>query len=194
MRCLLAFLASAASTSALLDLILSRCTPCPDSDFASLSSTWASTNNLPCPNLPLASRQKTWDRPCIEANKATILSSAPDNHHRARLLAISAPHAGDWLHALPISSCDLRLDNESIRVAVGLRLGVNLCQPHQCPCGSQVDARGTHGLACKQSSGRSVRHHHINDFGAVFFGLAFHHQKNLLVFPGQTGNVQMESG
>jgi len=143
-----AFLASAASTS--------------DSDFASFSNTWASNNNLPCPNLPLASRQKTWDRPCIEANKATILSSAPDNHHRARLLAISAPHAGDWLHALPISSCGLRLD-EFIRVVVGLRLGINLCQPRQCPCGSQVDTRGTHGLACKQSSGRTVRHPHIND-------------------------------
>jgi len=40
---------------------------------------------------------------------------------------------------------------------------VNLCQPHPCPCGSQVDARGTHGLSCKQSSGRTSRHHHIND-------------------------------
>ena len=55
------------------------------------------------------------------------------------------------------------MDNESIRVAVGLRLGVNLCQPHPCPCGTQVDARGTHGLACKQSAGRIARHHHIND-------------------------------
>ena len=122
--------------------------------------------------MPLASKQKSWDRPGIEAIKASLLTSAPDNHHRARLLAVSAPHSGDWLHALPISSCGLRLDildNETIRVAVGLRLGVNLCQPHHCPCGAQVDARGTHGLACKRSSGRTTRHHHLNDL--VWSGL-----------------------
>jgi len=25
----------------------------------------------------------------------------PQRHHQARLLAVSAPHSGDWLHALP---------------------------------------------------------------------------------------------
>ena len=32
---------------------------------------------------------------------------------------------------------------------MGLRLGVNLREPHHCPCGKLVDARGTHGLSCK---------------------------------------------
>ena len=99
----------------------------------------------------------------VEIDKATVLSSAVDNHDRARLLAAMAPHSGDWLHALPISSCGLQLDDEAVRVAVGLRLGTNLCQPHQCPCGALVDARGTHGLACRRSAGRSARHSHIND-------------------------------
>jgi hypothetical protein len=35
----------------------------------------------------------------------------------------AAEHIGDWLNALPITSCGLRLDKEAIRVAVGLRLG-----------------------------------------------------------------------
>ena len=48
-------------------------------------------------------------------------------------------------------------------MAVGLRLGVNLCQPHPCPCGTQVDSRGTHGLSCKLSAGRMARHHNLND-------------------------------
>ena len=52
---------------------------------------------------------------------------------------------GDWLHALPISNCGLRLDDETIRIAVGLCLGTNLCQSHTCPCGAQVDARGIQG-------------------------------------------------
>ena len=72
-------------------------------------------------------------------------------------------HSTDWLHALSISSCGLRLDNEAIRVAVGLRLGLELCQPHSCPCGAVVDARGLHGLSCKKNAGRSLRHFQIND-------------------------------
>ena len=66
-------------------------------------------------------------------------------------MAVSAPHASDLLYALPNSSCGLRLDDEVIMVAVGLRLGTRLCNPHTCVCGTAVDALGTHGLACKRS-------------------------------------------
>ena len=55
------------------------------------------------------------------------------------------------------------MDDEAIRVAVGLRLGLNICEPHTCPCGANVDARGLHGLACKRSAGRSTRHQQLND-------------------------------
>ena len=53
---------------------------------------------------------------------AALLNRQTEDYHRARLLAVSSEHSGDWLHALPISSCGLRLDNEAIRVATGLRL------------------------------------------------------------------------
>ena len=82
---------------------------------------------------------------------------------KARLLAISAPHSSDWMFALPVSSRGLRLDNEAVRVAVALRLGLEMCEPHQCPCGTMVDARGTHGLSCGKSAGRGVRHQQLND-------------------------------
>ena len=97
------------------------------------------------------------------ADQAVVLSAFTDNFNRARLLAASASHSGDWLHALRLSTCGLRLDNEAVRVAVGLRLGTSLSEPHQCPCGKQVDARGTHGLSCKRRAGRSIRHHQLND-------------------------------
>jgi len=41
-------------------------------------------------------------------------------------LASVAPHSGDWLLALPIANCRLRLDDEAVRVAVGMRLGLAL--------------------------------------------------------------------
>ena len=67
------------------------------------------------------------------------------------------------MHALSIASCGFRLENEDIRVAVGLRLGAALCQAHQCPCGPLVEVNGLHGLLCKLGSGKHSRHASIND-------------------------------
>ena len=66
-------------------------------------------------------------------------------------------------YALPIASCGFRLENEDIRVAVGLRLGAALCQAHQCPCGALVKVNGLHGLSCKLRSGKHSRHASISD-------------------------------
>ena len=132
-----AFLASAASTHDLQEHILARSGTHSDDSLSTVRTLWTTTTNLPCPNLPSAAKQTSWDKPYINHDKAAVLDSAPDSHHRARLLAVAAPHAGDWLHALPQgSSCGLRLDDEAIRVAVGLRLGLNICQPHPFLCGT----------------------------------------------------------
>ena len=65
----------------------------------------------------------------------------------------------DRLHALPISFCGLRSDDDAVRVAMGLRLGVRLCAPDPCPCGVNVDSEGTHtnGLACRRSADRTTQ-------------------------------------
>jgi len=55
------------------------------------------------------------------------------------------------------------LDDNVVHVAVGLRLGANICKPHQCSCGAEIDARGVHALSCKGGSGRSTEHHSLND-------------------------------
>ena len=121
--------------------------------------TWTTIYNMNTSGSPIDTKQSVWDRPGIMADQAVVMSAFTDNFNRARLLAASAPHSGDWLRALPLSTCGLRLENEAVRVAVGLRLGTGLCEPNQCPCGKQVDARGTHGLSCKRGAGRSIRHH-----------------------------------
>ena len=69
----------------------------------------------------------------------------------------------EWLRALPIAACGLRMD-EAVRVAMGLRLGCDLCEPHVCGCGAAVDRSGIHGLSCtKSAGGRLSKHHMIND-------------------------------
>jgi len=60
----------------------------------------------------------------------SLTSKVTDAESRARFLAAQSAHAGDWLHAPPITAVCLRLSNEAIRVAVGMRLGINLCEPH----------------------------------------------------------------
>ena len=92
-----------------------------------------------------------------------LLENAPDDVSRARL-AVSAPESGAWLHALPVSSLGLRMDGNTIRCAVGLRLGSSLSRPQACRhCGADVDHLATHCLRCRMSEGRHFRHSAVND-------------------------------
>jgi hypothetical protein len=111
----------------------------------------------------LSHKQRAWDDLVVKSCRASLLASNLGAYDQARLKAAFSPHSGDWLNAPPITSVGLRLDDESIRVAVGLRLGSSLCSPHTCPCGTYVDSRGNHGLACRRSAGRQLRHALIND-------------------------------
>ena len=87
----------------------------------------------------LPPKQPFWDRPGILADQALVRCSLTTPSQSALFLAASFPHSGDWLFALPIASCGLRLDDEAVRVGVGLRLGLPPCVSHQCRCGSLVD-------------------------------------------------------
>ncbi len=95
----------------------------------------------------------------------SLLGSSVDATERARLLAAMDKNSGAWLQALPISSIGLRLDNPSLRIAVGLRLGTAICAPHHCQfCGAEVIfSLGLHGLCCRKSEGRYSRHASLND-------------------------------
>ena len=158
-----AFLASAAGTRDLQDQILRADSNLPDDCFESYLSSRLDTYQLKDPVGADVSKQRSWDEPVIQAELASLMNKYSDPLHRARLLAANSEHSGDWLHALPIAACGLRLDDNAIRVAVGLRLGSSLCEAHTCPCGAIVDTLGRHALSCKRNIGRSQRHAFIND-------------------------------
>ena len=91
-------------------------------------------------------------------------SNAPDDISRARLMAVFAPEVGAWLQALPISALGLRMEDETVRIAVALRLGLPLCTPHVCrQCGIRVDILAHHGLSCNKNSGKHHRHATVNN-------------------------------
>lgn len=158
------FLASVSSTSALQSHVLANCSVLESTAEDTYRQNWSSGfPDAPAPTAPASFKQSAWDQPGIQSVKSEVWSYAQDPYNKARLAAASAPHSGDWLHALPVSACGLKLDDEALRVAVGLRLGVNLCIPHQCPCGLLVDANASHTLSCKLAFGRMARHQSIND-------------------------------
>jgi len=71
-------------------------------------------------------KQSSWDRPGIEKDRESIESGLTTAIQRTSFNAARSRHSGDWLLALPIVSCGLKLDDEAVRVAVGIRLALKL--------------------------------------------------------------------
>ena len=160
-----AYLASTAASSDLVHQILpSRLHAAPSPYLADAEAEWSHDHDQPPLTAPASHRQKSWDLCKVMASSESLLECATDPKSRAHLLAATSRSAGAWLDALPISSLGLRMDDETVRIAVGLRLGSSLCRPHPCcHCGALVDHLGTHGLSCRQSEGRHYRHAAINN-------------------------------
>ena len=141
-----AFLASAVGTIPVQSLILGATVDIEDTACASARSIWVrivgTQHQATCPG----HKQSQWDKPLLLEALSSVDTGLQDRYDQARMKAITAPHASDWLYALPLTAFDLKLNDEAMRVAVGLRLGVAICEPHTCACGALVSARGSHGL------------------------------------------------
>ena len=105
-----AYLASAASTKSLGSTILGM-EDWNDEYKNQILSARGST--LPMGNAQALTKQSAWDRPLIDHDKAEVWSAYTDPCSRARLVAVSSPHSGDWLLTMQISSCGLCLENEA---------------------------------------------------------------------------------
>ena len=142
-----------------LHLISGTCDPL----FTAAVNDWQCRTDSPHVQMPFSTAQKDWDKALVDIQEKKVLSAAPDQASKARLIAAAAPHSGAFLHARPCSSLGTRLDDSSLRISVALRLGAPVCAPHVCICGSAVDSTGRHGLSCRKSAGRLSRHGAVND-------------------------------
>ncbi len=160
-----AFLASSNATAVLVnDILPADTSPVTSTLLEEALTVWLSGHNSQSPEGAGAMRQKSWDEAGYGVLTSQLLEEVRDGACRARLLASASKKSGAWLHALPVTSLGLRLDEDSVRIAVGLRLGVPVCGPHSCHhCGADVDAMGRHGLSCRMSEGRHQRHGAVNE-------------------------------
>ena len=117
--------------------------------------------------------QSDWDKPLAERIYQGLLEkqTAPVQWRKPASFQWlqSYKHSSDWMNALPIKGSELKLDDTSLRIAVGLRLGLQIVTPHQCNgCNQLVDPWGRHGLSClKNVKGTHARHKKINDMMQV---------------------------
>ena len=56
----------------------------------------------------------------------------------------------------------MKLDDQQLRISIGLRLGANICVAHTCHCGKRVERDGLHGLSCNKSGGHFSRRATLN--------------------------------
>ena len=89
--------------------------------------------------------QKRWDEPVTQVVFDSLISGAEDSD-TARLLGAVCKESGAWLHALLVSSLVNLLDDNTLRISVGLRLRGDLCQEHICRCGKKVDSTSRNQL------------------------------------------------
>ena len=55
------------------------------------------------------------------------------------------------------------IDNDILRIGVALCVGLTVCIPHRCKCGTTMDTFGTHPLSCRFRAGHIPRHSALND-------------------------------
>ena len=147
------YLASATGCSTLVHQILPSSCNSTDPNLDSAISSWNQGLSVP-PSFPNSTCQRAWDEPYVNTTHTMLLDLVQNQQARARLLAVSCAESGAWLNALPIAPLGLRLSDDVVKVAVGLRLGVPICRPHLCAsCGANVEALGAHDLSCRFSKG-----------------------------------------
>ena len=63
-----------------------------------------------------------------------------------------------------MTALGLCMDDNTVRVAVGLWLGTRVSGPHTCQhCAAEVSVLGRHSLSCRRNEGRLQRHAALND-------------------------------
>ena len=94
-----------------------------------------------------------------------------DRRETVRLAALSLPHAGTWLSAVPNPALGMHLSSQEFILAMRYRLGLPIYREGTpCwKCDTPMDAYADHAHHCGWGVERSERHNAVRD---VFYGVA----------------------
>ena len=148
-----AFSASAFGASDFLTMIFSE--TFEDVSFTKALEKWLSlTNDQEC---PLDGTQKNWKQP-VNVKPAQDLVSRMDDKRSKVFNAHQDKFGSQWLNVVPCKNLGLKLDDQQLRISIGLRLGAIICVALR----KRVERDGLHGLSCTKSAGRCSRHATLN--------------------------------
>jgi hypothetical protein len=151
------------STRALQEQILPSVINTVDTAVVASIDRWTAITSQQPISGDLTHKQRSWDDAITRKIKNDLTAAFTSDIQHARFLGAQSEHSGEWLNALPIANCGLHLDDETLRLAVGVRLGTQICHIHTCPCGALVDALGLHCFVCRKGNGKQTRHSLFND-------------------------------
>ena len=100
--------------------------------------------------------------------QSLLSSSSPVN--KARILSVSAPHAGSWISVIPSTGLDLHLNSAECQVALRWWLGLDTSGGSLCPHCPDIalDPLGHHAASCRHGGDVVARHNHLRDIFANF--------------------------
>lgn len=96
--------------------------------------------------------RNSWDQPHVQATFDGLLDTTTWPWGPCKTFGSLYKESDAWLNApWTLGVC---MDDEVVCIAVGLCLGVPLCNPHTCcHCGATVSKWAIHGLSCCRSKG-----------------------------------------
>lgn len=157
--CLPSFISSVHSVINLVTLIdpyLSDETMIADYTLA-MEDWFANFNSIPDD----MSNQRSWDNIGISEKLSNLTFNS--EKEKARYLSSTMAESNFWLAALPSKHLGTLLDNNTFRISIALRFGLEICSSHKCVCGDPVFKDGLHGLSCSKSAGRIPCHSELNN-------------------------------
>lgn len=137
--CFSSFLGSYHSVFELVQEILPSYIQPPTHLIEEALVAWQSITNMEALDSPVCKYQHQWDETMCKAIHTLLLETCSSDIEKARFLANVSQDSSSWLNVLPCSSLGTLLDNQSFRIAACLRLGLPVCHPHTCVCGTKVD-------------------------------------------------------
>ena len=132
-----AFLASAFGASDILTMIFSE--TFEDVLFEKALEKFLTLTNEQ--ESPSDGSQKNWTQP-VYVKSAQDLISRMDDKRSTIFNAHQGKFGSQWLNVVPCMSPGLKLEDQQLRISIGLRLGANICVAYTCHCDKRVELDG----------------------------------------------------